>query len=215
MLTDMILAAVAVGAVARWPRHAGPAVAAAAAAALAVVLGAPFAPAAVAAPLLAFLAAALTLASLVERSGLMERVATVLAARARGNTAALYALVCALCLALTAAGSLDGAVVLMAPRVLVLARRCGVPLAPLLLGVVVVANVSSVAVPQGNPTNLVVIDRLGVTPAAFAAHMLVPGRAAPLLCAAVVGLWERRALAVRYRVPPRATNPLSGAERHA
>jgi arsenical pump membrane protein len=217
MLTaHLILAAVAVGALARWPSRARSALIVAVAAAAALVLGAPATPAlALVAPLLAFLSAALTLAALAERSGLAERAAAVLAARARGNTLVLYGLVCALCALLTAAVSLDGAVVLMVPLLLALARRWSVPMAPMFLGVVVVANAASIAVPQGNPTNLVVIDRLGVSPAAFLAHMLVPGLAAAALCAAAVALAERRALASRYRAPRRRRTPLGRAERHA
>ena len=99
-------------------------------------------------------AAARTLAALIERSGLAERAAQLLAARARGSAWALYRMVCALCALLTAAVSLDGAVVLMIPLLLRLARRWGAPPAPLFLGVVAVANTASLALPQGNPTNL-------------------------------------------------------------
>lgn len=57
------------------------------------LLGAPAASAlAVIAPLVAFLAAALTLASLVERSGLADRVACALAAVAGGSSLRLYVL---------------------------------------------------------------------------------------------------------------------------
>ena len=87
---------------------------------------------------------------------------------------------------LTAIVSLDGAVVLMVPLLLVLGRRYAVPFAPLFLGVVVVANAASIAVPQGNPTNLVLIGRLGLSPQAFVAHMLLPGVLAAGLCAGAV-----------------------------
>jgi len=163
----------------------------------------------------AFLTAALSLAALVERSGLAERTAAQLAMRARGSSLALYAAVCALCAGLTAAVSLDGAVVLMVPLVLVLARRHAAPLAPLLFGVIAVANGASIAVPQGNPTNLVLIDRLGISAGAFAAHMLGPGLLAAALCAIVVALTERRALAVAYRPTRAERTPFSASERHA
>jgi arsenical pump membrane protein len=217
MLTvHVIVAVLAVGALARWPSRNRSALAAAAAAAVAIVFGAPVVPAlAVAAPLLAFLGAALTLAALVERSGLAERAATVLAVLACGNTLALYALVCTLCALLTAAVSLDAAVVLMVPLLLALARRWSAPLAPLFLGVVAVANAASIAVPQGNPTNLVLIDRLGVSPAAFLAHMLIPGLAAATLCAAAIAFSERRALATPYRPSPPERTRLSRDEGHA
>jgi arsenical pump membrane protein len=157
----------------------------------------------------------LTLAALAERSGLAERAAAVLAARARGNTLVLYGLVRALCALLTAAVSLDGAVVLMVPLLLALARRWSVPMAPMFMGVVVVANAASIAVPQGNPTNLVVIDRLGVSPAAFLSHMLVPGLAAATLCAFAVAFGERSALASPYTAPRHRHTSFTQAERHA
>jgi Na+/H+ antiporter NhaD/arsenite permease-like protein len=111
--------------------------------------------------------------------------------------------------------SLDGAVVLMVPVLLVLTRRWSVPFGPLFLGVVVVANVSSLALPQGNPTNLVIMERLGLSAPGFAAHMLVPGVAAALVAAVIVAHGERRTLAVSYAPPAREWRPLSRAERRA
>jgi arsenical pump membrane protein len=166
-------------------------------------------------PLVGFLSAALTLAGLAERAGLARRVATALADLARGNTRALYWLVCALSLALTAAVSLDGAVVLMVPLVVVLADRTRVPVRPLFLGMIVVANAASLALPAGNPTNLVLIERLGLSPLAFAAHMLLPGLAAAGLGAAAVAWIERRATPRRYRPWSQARTRLSRRERHA
>ncbi|HEX5146946.1 MAG TPA: SLC13 family permease, partial [Conexibacter sp.] len=195
------LAAGAVGALALAPRSAAATLAILAAAALDALLGAPVGPAlAAVAPMLAFLAAALTLAALAERAGLARRAAALLARAAHPSALALYAAVCALCAVLTAVVSLDGAVVLTVPVALVLARERRAPLGPLLAGIVVVANAASIAVPLGNPTNLVVIERLGLSPGAFAAHLLVPGLAAALACAAAVALQARRALAARARV---------------
>lgn len=186
------------------------------AAALDIILGARIAPTfGVLAPLIAFLCAALTLAALAERSGLAQRAAAVLAACARGNAVALYVLVCALCALLTAMVSLDGAVVLMLPLLLTLKRRFQAPFAPLFLGVVVVANAASIAVPQGNPTNLVVINRLGISPGNFLEHMLLPGLGAAMLCATIVAVSERRELLAGYTAPPRPHGPFSSAERRA
>jgi arsenical pump membrane protein len=154
LIIHSILAAMAVGAVALWPGSVLAVLSVAAAATVDVALGAsPTTAFAAVAPMLAFLAAALTLAARVERSGLADRAAVALAAAARGNAAALYALVCGVCALLTAVVSLDGAVVLMVPGLLALARRARAPLAPLFLGVVAVANAASIAVPQGNPTS--------------------------------------------------------------
>jgi arsenical pump membrane protein len=216
LIVHAILAAIAIGALALRPRSAAATLAALAAAAVAAALGAPVGPAlAVVAPLTAFLAAALTLAVFVERSGIADRAAEALAAGSGGSALALYALVCATCAALTAAVSLDGAVVLIVPLLLALSRRFGAPFAPLFLGAVIVANAGSIAVPQGNPTNLVVIDRLELSPATFTLHMLLPGLAAAALGAAGIALAERRALATRVVLPDRERTPLSAAERHA
>jgi Na+/H+ antiporter NhaD/arsenite permease-like protein len=124
--------------------------------------------------------------------------------------------VCVASALMTAVVSLDGAVVLMVPLLLALVRRHEAPLAPLLLGTVAVCNAASIAVPQGNPTNLVVIERLGIAPSDFLAQMLLPGAVAAVVCAVGAALFERQALARRYPVRPAevATGPLTPAERH-
>jgi arsenical pump membrane protein len=212
----IIVASLAVGALSRKPRSTLTALAVAAAALVEVALGASAAPAiAVVAPLLGFLAAAMTLAGLVERSGLGERAASLIAAGSRGSALGLYALVCLLCALLTAIVSLDGAVVLMVPLLRSLARRFGAQFAPLFLGVVAVANAASIAVPQGNPTNLILMSRLGLSPQGFLGHMLVPGVTAAIVCAAVIALRERRTLAPAHAPAPLRWTPLSAEERRA
>jgi arsenical pump membrane protein len=148
-------------------------------------------------PAVAFLWAVMRLALLAERSGLADRLAAALLAAGRGSTRRLFWWVCVACGLLTAALSLDGAVVVMAPVLLALRRR-GLPQRPLLLGTVAVANAFSAALPAGNPTNLVVMDRLGLEPAGFVARMGAPAALATLVCVAAVALLERRALSGRY-----------------
>jgi arsenical pump membrane protein len=150
---------------------------------------------------------------MVSETGLVDRVAARLARMARGNGTVLYLLVCLLCAALTAVISLDGAVVLMVPLVLVLHKRYQVPLAPSLLGVVAVANTSSIALPQGNPTNLVVIAHLHLSAAAFIAHMFVPGVFAAALCAVILWIVERPRLNQRYERPDASFGPLTTEQR--
>ena len=216
LILHLILALVAVAMLALRPRSSAAAVGVVLVATLDLALGAPALPAlATVAPLLAFLSAALTLSALVERAGLAERAAHTLAVAARGRTLVLYGLVCALCALMTAVVSLDGAVVLMVPLLIVLAREHRAPLTALFLGVITVANAASVAVPQGNPTNLVLMGQLGLSPSAFLAHMFVPGLAAAALCAGTVALRERRTLATAYAAPTLNWTPLSGPERQA
>jgi Na+/H+ antiporter NhaD/arsenite permease-like protein len=198
MLVRVILAAVAVAAVAFRPQARSSALAAlAAGAASAAVAGGAVARETVlaVAPMLAFLTAALVAAALAERAGLAERAAARLARAGGGSTARLYGLVCATTVLLTAVVSLDGAVVLMVPLVRALSRRCAVAATPFFVGAVAVANAASLAVPEGNPTNLVVMSRLGLSPAAFLGHLLVPGLCAAALCALVP---LRRLAGTRY-----------------
>jgi arsenical pump membrane protein len=216
-MLSLILALLGIGAIALRPADPASAVVVALLAAIDVVLGAPLMPALQAVlPLLVFLAAALTLAALAERSGLAERGADRLAAIGRGRSAVLFLLVCGATAIATSVVSLDGAVVLMLPLVLALSRRHGAPLAPLFLGTVAVANAASIAVPQGNPTNLVVIEQLGLSPGAFLEQMLLPGLVAAITCAAATALIERRALSGRYRMAAlRSRGGLTREERHA
>jgi Na+/H+ antiporter NhaD/arsenite permease-like protein len=109
--------------------------------------------------------------------------------------------------------SLDGAVVLMVPLIMALVREGRAPLTALFLGVISVANATSVAVPQGNPTNLILMRQLGLSPSAFLAHMLVPGLGAAALCTGTVALREWRALRAGYATPALNWTALSGPER--
>jgi arsenical pump membrane protein len=144
-------------------------------------------------PLVCFLTAVIWLARLAEATGLADAIAGLLAWAAGARAARVYALVCLACALLTAALSLDGAVVVMVPVVLALADR-GAQARPLLLATIGTANAFSIAVVQGNPTNLVVMAGLHLRPAAFDATMLAPGTAAALICAGAVALRERRRL---------------------
>jgi len=162
-----------------------------------------------------FLTAAIWLAALAAQSGLAERAAGLLARCARGSRMRLFALSCAACALLTATVSLDGAVVLMVPLVLVLAREQRELLRPLLLGVVAVANAFSLAVPQGNPTNIVIMSRLGLSPEAFVRNLFVPALLATLVCVSALALGERASLRGGLRAIRTRGGPLSAEERLA
>jgi arsenical pump membrane protein len=214
LVIHLSLAAVAVAVLALRPRSNGSAAVVAMIAAVELAFGANDSGAiTVVGPVIAFLAAAMTLAGIATRSGLGDRAALALASWARGRPQALYGLVCGLCALLTAVVSLDGAVVLMVPIVLALHRRHGASLAPLLLGVVGVANAASIAVPQGNPTNLVLIARLHLSMLAFTEQMLIPGATATLICAGAIAVLERARLRVRYQPPRSRPEPLSREQR--
>jgi len=108
------------------------------------------------------------------------------------------------------------------PLLLSLHRRGHAPLGPLFMAAVAVCNAFSLAVPLGNPTNLVLIARLGLSPGAFAARMLAPAAAAALLCAGLIALGERRALRTPYDArgrgcanPSPLPSPITPAQAHA
>jgi Na+/H+ antiporter NhaD/arsenite permease-like protein len=189
MIIKFILAGIAVASVAGWPRSRAAAFAALAAGALS---GGIFAATVAAAPMLVFLTAALGLAWLADRAGLVDWAVSLLARAGRGSTLRLYALVCSVAALLTAIVSLDGAVVLMVPVVSLLTRRHRIGFAPFFLGVIAVTNAASLAVPEGNPTNLVVMERLGLSPEAFLLHLSLPGICAASLAAMVPARHLRR-----------------------
>jgi Na+/H+ antiporter NhaD/arsenite permease-like protein len=195
------LAAGAVVALVLKPRSGISAAVVAVAAALDIALGARVSAAfAVVAPLVAFLTAALTLSALIASSGLADRAAVALARQRPGTLRAPLR-------PLRAADrnlSLDGAVVLIVPVIIALHHRYNAPVAALLLGAVAVANAASIAVPQGNPTNLVVINHLRLSPVAFTAHVLTPGLAAATICA----------LASRSQTTARSPPPTNRPKHH-
>lgn len=215
-MSTLILTLLAVMLLAFKPDSSRVALGVAGLAALGIALGAPIAPAiGVIPPLLVFLTAALTLARTIEASGLCGYAADVLAAYARGNALALYALVCVVSALLTATLSLDGAVLLMVPVVRVLARDFRAPFTPLFVAVVVVANSFSVAVPVGNPTNLVVMRGAGLSAGTFLGHMFVPGFVAACICAGLVAVREGSALSRARLTTTPARRRLSTTELRA
>lgn len=220
MLIELILTAATVGVIAARPRSTCVALAALGLALAAVPFSRDAAGAfrdtvATVVPLAVFLTAAMSLAAQASRSGLADRIAEGLARSSRGHSAVLYAGVCGLCTLLTWTVSLDGAVVLMVPVALALDKRFGAPFRPLFLATIAAANAASLALPQGNPTNLVLAQQLGLGPVAFTRHLLVPALAAMALVTGAIAFRERRALAGRFREPTAGRRPFSAAERHA
>ena len=220
VLLHTLLVVTALAWVMRHPRGWGAAIFATACAAVEVLAGA--APPGLlgvalhaAAPLALFLTAAIWLSAFAERTGLARRLANGVARGAGRSRALLYLLVCALCALLTATVSLDGAVVLMVPVLLALTRRSPELLRPLLLGTVGVANAFSLALPQGNPANLIVMERLSLGPGAFIAHLFVPSVLATLVCVGAVALVQRRVLRGSCALDAVPPGPWSGGERLA
>lgn len=133
-------------------------------------------------PLTAFLTAAIWMASTAQAAWLAGRAAVALTRWARGRRTALYLAVCAACALLTAVVSPDGAVVLIAPVVARLAEALPELRRPFLFGAIGAANASSLALPQANPTNMVLMQRLALSPQAFVGRLFVPAVLATVVC---------------------------------
>jgi arsenical pump membrane protein len=159
------------------------------------------------APLLAFLATVVILARLVADAELFEVVAVRLTRLAGGDVLRLLVLCAAFAALTTMFLNLDTTAVLLTPVMLATAARIGIAAVPFAMTTVWLANTASLLLPVSNLTNLLAADRVGLSPAAFAARM-APAQlvaiAATMLC-----LWAlhwRRALRDGDRYEPVAAH---------
>ncbi len=155
-------------------------------------------------PLLGFLVAVIVLAELTAEAELFGIIATRLAIIARGSFAAMFVLCGLFAATTTAALNLDTTAVLLTPVMLAVARPADIPPLPLAMTTVWLANTASLLLPVSNLTNLLAVNRLGLTAPGFAGEMYLPELAS--VAATVACLWImywRRGLrsADRYRVP--------------
>jgi arsenical pump membrane protein len=153
------------------------------------------------APVLVFLVAVTVLAELAEAAGVFDVAAVRMARLGRGSVPGLFLLVAMLGAATTVLLSLDTTAVLLTPVVLSLAARLRLNPLPFALLAVWIANAASLLLPISNLTNLLAIDRLGVSAATFARHMALPAVVAIVGAVAVVGLRFLTALRGRYAKP--------------
>jgi arsenical pump membrane protein len=155
-------------------------------------------------PLLGFLAAVIVLAELTAEAQLFGIIATRLAIIGRGSFAAMFVLCVLFAATATATLNLDTTAVLLTPVMLAVAGPADIPPVPLAMTTVWLANTASLLLPVSNLTNLLAMNRLGLSAPGFAGRMYLPEVAS---VAATVGcLWImywRRGLrsADRYRVP--------------
>ena len=153
------------------------------------------------APVLVFLVAVTILAELADAAEVFDVVATRAARAARGRTPTLFALVVGLGTVTTLLLSLDTTAVLLTPVVLALALQLGLRPLPFALAAVWLANTASLLLPVSNLTNLLAVDRLDLSTAAYAGMLALPALAAVAVTVAVLVVWQRRALSGRYDVP--------------
>ncbi len=147
---------------------------------------------------LLFLLSLLALSLLVGKSGFFEWAAVRCARVAKGDAHTLYRNAFVAGAIITAILSLDTTAVMLTPVMLALVKRLKVPAAPYVVLCAFVANVSSLALPISNLTNLLFADAFRQTFAAFAARMIVPQLVALATTYAVLRWHFRRELPDRF-----------------
>lgn len=157
------------------------------------------------ASILLFLAAVIVLAELVKEAQVFDVIAARLAMAGRGDYVALFLLCTAFASLVTMFLNLDTTAVLLTPVMLALAARTGIAALPLAMTTVWLANTASLFLPVSNLTNLLAMERLGLSTKEFAGRLWLP----QLVSIAVtmvflwVFFWRRgRRGADRYDPPP-------------
>ncbi len=153
-------------------------------------------------PILVFLVGMTVLAELSVRIGLFGRIADVAARLGRGSVLALWLLVTAAAVLITAVLSLDTTAVLVTPVALALARRVGIDRLLLAYTTVWLANTASLFLPSSNLTNLLVLERLDLSARGFAAFSWTVAAALVLVTVVVLMIMFRGSLRGRYVRPP-------------
>ncbi|MGH3937676.1 MAG: SLC13 family permease [Pseudonocardiaceae bacterium] len=157
-------------------------------------------------PLLVFLGSVIVLAELTAKAEVFDVVAVRLARWAGGNYLALFGLCVVFASATTIFLNLDTTAVLLTPVMLATAAKADIPPLPLAMLTVWLANTASLLLPVSNLTNLLAMDRVELSPPAFAIRMATPQAAA--IVATAVCLWvfywrPRRRGSDRYEPPGR------------
>jgi arsenical pump membrane protein len=110
----------------------------------------------------------------------------------------------------TAVLNLDTSVAFLTPVLVYTARSRGGGEAPLLYGSLLLANAASLTLPGSNLTNLIVLGHLHLNGGQFLAKMWPASVVAILVTAAVVAIFERRALRATAAPPMEVTRPVVG-----
>jgi arsenical pump membrane protein len=131
-------------------------------------------------------------------------------ARAAPGGFALYGGTVVLVVAVTTLLNLDTSVTFLTPVLVYAARSRGEGEAPLLYACLLLSNAGSLLLPGSNLTNLIVLGHLHLSGRAFFDHMVLPGLAAAVVTAAVIGVVHRRELRTTITPPPESGRPVLG-----
>jgi arsenical pump membrane protein len=153
-------------------------------------------------PLLIFLGSVIVLAELAARAELFDVIAIRVTTLSRGRNVALFLSVFCLAALTTMVLNLDTTAVLLTPVLIATARRARVPVLPLAMTAVWLANTASLLLPVSNLTNLLAANRIGLQPAAFAARMALPQLAALTAAGTCLWIFYWRRNPAAYQIPP-------------
>ncbi|MBG6224639.1 Na+/H+ antiporter NhaD/arsenite permease-like protein [Arthrobacter sp. CAN_A2] len=153
-------------------------------------------------PILLFVTAMTVVTDLLFSAGVFERIIAGSARLAGGRTLVLWLVTVLLAVACTVFFSLDTTAVLLTPLVVLLARRAGLPPLPFAVTIVWLANTASLLLPVSNLTNLLVQQRLQLSPSAFAELVYGPAVVGVVVPCAVLLLIFRRHLVGRFSPAP-------------
>jgi arsenical pump membrane protein len=159
------------------------------------------------APLLLFLGSVIVLAQLAARAEVFDVIAARVTILARGSNVALFVLTLVFAALTTIFLNLDTTAVLLTPVLLATAVRAGVPALPLAMTTVWLANTASLLLPVSNLTNLLAMDRVGLSPLEFASRLWLPQVAALVVVAGCLWVFFWRRNPPRY-TPPEPVRPL-------
>lgn len=149
-------------------------------------------------PVLGFVLAVTVLAGMCSTAGLFEAAGAVAVRLARGSKLLLWAATAVLATVCTIVLSLDTTAVLLTPVVIAAGRRAGVPVAPLVLTVVALANTASLLLPVSNLTNLLAEPDFTSGGLSYLSVMWVPALAVLVVTVLVLALLYRRSLVGRF-----------------
>ena len=153
-------------------------------------------------PILAFVLAMSLVTELVDEAGLFRVVTDRLAALGRGRVFLLWLLVVGVATVSTVFLSLDTTAVLVTPVVVLLAVHARIPPLPFALTSIWLANTASLLLPVSNLTNLLALDRLGLSPWRFAGLVWAPSLVGLLVPLGLLWLAFRRDLRGTYGPQP-------------
>lgn len=140
-------------------------------------------------------------ADLARDARLFDVVADRAARAAHGSVPALFAAFVAVCVAATWLLSLDTTAVLLTPVALTLAARLRLDPRPFALATLWLANAGSLLLPVANLTNLLAMDRLGVTTPEYLRLLAAPQAGVLAVTVGVLVVRNRAALRGRYAAP--------------